>query len=133
MVSLLPGVLLRRVRVADGPGWTLTQSIETLQLLQQTRLENRTGLSPSELALRLRFDPAELEVAVRLLMDLGWVARLDGEDRLVLLIETEQTPAAPLLVQTLLAPSEATQALWQTWQGITLADLLAHAHQARPS
>jgi membrane protein len=133
MVSLLPGVLLRRVRVADGPGWTLTQSIETLQLLQQTRLENRTGLSPSELALRLRFDPAELEVAVRLLMDLGWVARLDGEDRLVLLIETEQTPAAPLLVQTLLAPSEATQALWQAWQGITLADLLAHAHQARPS
>ena len=90
-------------------------------------------MSPSELALRLRFDPAELEVAVRLLMDLGWVARLDGEDRLVLLIETEQTPAAPLLVQTLLAPSEATQALWQAWQGITLADLLAHAHQARSS
>ena len=125
IVSLLPGVLLRRVRMADGPGWPLTQAIEVLDLLQRTYRDNRVGLSLADLAQRLRFDPAELEATVRHLMDLSWVGQIDGEDRLMLLVQADQTPAWPLLQGLLLSQTPATQALWQPWQSMTLADLLA--------
>ena len=124
IVSLLPGVLLRRVRVADGPGWALTQAIEVLGLLELTRSDNRVGLSLADMARQLKFDPAELEPTVRQLMDLGWVAGLDGDDRLVLVVQPDQTPLNGLLQHMLLAPTEATRSLWQPWQAMTLADAL---------
>jgi membrane protein len=124
IVSLLPGVLLRRVRMADGPGWPLTQALEVLRLLQDLRSSNRIGLPLPEMALQLRFDPAELEPTMRQLIDLGWVGQIDGEDRLVLLVQPELTPAWPLLKELLLADTPATQALWQPWQSLTLADVL---------
>jgi membrane protein len=124
IVSLLPGVLLRRVRVADGLGWPLTQALEVLGLLARTRADNRVGLSLAELAQQLKFDPAELEPAVRQMIDLGWVAGIEGEERLILLVQPEQTPVAPLLQSMLLSPTEATQALWRPWQHMTLADAL---------
>jgi membrane protein len=130
LVSLLPGVLLRRVRVADGPGWTLTQAVEALRLLNQARNENRVGMTLSELAGTLRFDPAELVATMRMLMNLGWVAGLDGDDRLVLVVQPDQTAAAPLLHQTLLAPTESTLMVWQSWADHTLADLMQS--QPRP-
>jgi membrane protein len=125
IVSLLPGVLLRRVRMADGPGWELTQSLEVLRLLHDTRRDNQVGLNLSDLAEKLRFDPAELEATVRQLMDLGWVAQIEGEERLILLIQPEQTQAWPLLKAMLLDSTEATRALWQPWQSMSLADVLA--------
>ena len=125
IVSLLPGVLLRRVRMADGPGWALTQAIEVLGLLHRTRSDNRVGLSLADLAQGLRFDPTELEATLRQLMDLGWVGQIDGEDRLILLVQPEQTPAAPLLQALLLGHTPATRALWQPWQAMTLAEVLA--------
>ena len=124
IVSLLPGVLLRRVRMADGPGWPLTQAVEVLRLLQATRSDNRIGLPLSDLARQLRFDPTELEATVRQLMDLGWVGQIDGEERLILLVQPAQTPVWPLLKDMLLDSTEATRALWQPWQAMTLADLL---------
>ena len=124
IVSLLPGVLLRRVRVADGLGWPLTQALEVLGLLARTRADNRVGLSLSELAQQLKFDPAELEPTVRQLKDLGWIAGLDGDERLMLLVQPDQTPLADLLQQVLLAPTEATRSVWQPWQDMTLADAL---------
>lgn len=130
LVSLLPGVLLRRVRVADGPGWTLTQAVEALRLLNQARNENRVGMTLSELAETLRFDPAELVATMRMLMNLGWVAGLDGDDRLVLVVQPDQTAVAPLLHQTLLAPTESTLLVWQSWADHTLADLMQS--QPRP-
>lgn len=129
LVSLLPGVLLRRVRVADGPGWVLAQSIETLRLLEQARADNHVGLTLAELARQLRFDPAELEGTMRQLMDLGWVAQLDGDDRLVLVVQPEQTPVAVLLRQLLLSLYQATQLIWQGWDKMTLADLLRQPAQ----
>jgi membrane protein len=124
IVSLLPGVLLRRVRMADGPGWGLTQAIEVLRLLHATHQDNRVGLSLPHLAGQLRFDPAELESTVRQLMDLGWVGQIDGEDRLIVLVQPDQTPVWPLLKALLLDSTEATRALWQPWQGMTLAEVL---------
>ncbi len=124
IVSLLPGVLLRRVRVPEGPGWPLSQALEVLGLLAQTRADNRVGLTLAELALQLRFDPSELETTIRHLMDLGWVAGLEGDDRLLLVVQPEQTPLTDLLQQMLLAPTEATRALWLPWQSMTLADAL---------
>ncbi len=95
-----------------------------LRLLAQVRADNRVGLALTDLALQLRFDPAELEATVRQLMDLGWVSGLDGDDRLVLVVQPEQTPVADLLRQMLLAPTEATRTLWQPWQTMTLADAM---------
>ncbi len=128
IVSLLPGVLLRRVRMADGPGWPLTQAIEVLDLLHRTRSDNRVGLTLPDLAERLRFDPTELEAVVRQLMDLGWVGQIEGDDRLILLVQPAQTPVGPLLQGLLLGSTEATRALWQPWQAMTLADLLHRPH-----
>jgi membrane protein len=125
IVSLLPGVLLRRVRAPEGPGWPLSQALEVLSLLDQIRTDNRVGLSLADLALQLRFDPAELETTIRQLMDLGWVAGIDGDDRLVLVVQPEQTRLDDLLRQMLLAPTEATRALWLPWQSMTLADALS--------
>ena len=124
IVSLLPGVLLRRVRVADGPGWMLTQALEVLGLLEQTRSANRIGLTLADMASQLKFDPAELEPTLRQLKDLGWVAGLDGDERLMLLVQPDQTPLADLLQLMLLAPTEATRSVWQPWQDMTLADAL---------
>ena len=124
IVSLLPGVLLRRIRVADGPGWALSQALEVLSLLAQTRADNGVGLSLSELARQLRFDPAELEATVSQLIDLGWVAGLDGDDRLVLVVQPEQTPLSALMQQMLLSPTEATRPVWRPWESMTLADAL---------
>ena len=67
---------------------------------------------------------AELEPAVRQMIDLGWIAGIEGEERLILLVQPEQTPLAPLLQALLLSPTEATQALWRPWQHMTLADAL---------
>ena len=107
-----------------------------LGLLHRTRSDNRVGLSLADLAQGLRFDPTELEATVRQLMDLGWVGQIDGEERLILLVQPAQTPVWPLLKDMLLDSTEATRALWQPWQGMTLAegrmllmDLLEHATQ----
>ncbi len=124
VVSLLPGVLLGRVRAAQGPGWSLTMALEVLGLLHLTKEDNRIGLSLSELAEQLRFNPAELEPALRRLLQLGWVARLEDQDRWVLLVQPQITLLAPLLHDVLLQPSEATQAIWQPWQGMTLSQAL---------
>ncbi|MEY2621400.1 MAG: hypothetical protein RIT26_1220 [Pseudomonadota bacterium] len=124
IVSLLPGVLLRRVRMADGPGWALTQSLEVLRLLRDTRRDNQVGLNLSDLARQLRFDPAELEASIRQLMDLGWVGQIEGEERLILLVQPEQTQVWPLLKVMLLDSTEATRALWLPWQNMSLDDVL---------
>jgi DNA-binding IclR family transcriptional regulator len=96
-----------------------------LRLLHDTRRDNQVGLNLSDLAEKLRFDPAELEATVRQLMDFGWVAQIEGEERLILLIQPEQTQAWPLLKAMLLDSTEATRALWQPWQSMSLADVLA--------
>ena len=52
------------------------------------------------------------------------VAGLDGDDRLALVVQPDQTPLTDLLQNMLLAPTEATRSLWQPWQAMTLADAL---------
>jgi hypothetical protein len=42
----------------------------------------------------------------------------------MLVVQPDQTPLADLLQQVLLAPTEATRALWQPWHAMTLADAL---------
>jgi membrane protein len=128
VVSLLPGVLLRRVRVAQGPGWELTMALEVLHLLERTKIDNRIGCSLPELAEWLRFNPTELETVLRCLVDLGWVARLEDQDRWVLLIQTHSTPLAPLLQAFMLTPTQSTRAIWQTLGHMSLADALLAQH-----
>jgi membrane protein len=124
VVSLLPGVLLGRVRTAQGPGWQLSMSLEVLDLLDRTKADNRIGLSLSELSELLRLNPTELETALRRLIDLGWVAWLEDQDRWVLLVQAQITPLAPLLQALVLTPTQATRAIWQPWETLTLADAL---------
>jgi membrane protein len=128
VVSLLPGVLLRRVRVAQGPGWELTMALEVLHLLERTKIDNRIGCSLPELAEWLRFNPTELETVLRCLVDLGWVARLEDQDRWVLLIQTHSTPLAPLLQAFMLTPTQSTRAIWQPLEHMSLADALLAQH-----
>ena len=124
VVSLLPGVLLGRVRVAQGPGWGLTMALEVLDLLHHTKANNGIGLSLPAMTEQLRFNPTELEPALQRLIYMGWVARLENQDRWVLLVQAELTPLAPLLHALVLMPTEATRAIWQPWSHLTLADAL---------
>ena len=68
---------------------------------------------------------------IAVLIDLGWVARLEedpGDDgpRLVLLSDLARTSLAPLLQQTLLDPDEWTQRFWHQagLDAMTLQDAL---------
>lgn len=111
IAAYAPSLQLRVRRHAEGPGSAYELAILLLRPLAEARRASRHGLGLAELATRLRLDPLQLEPVVETLRRLDWLARLDeAEPRLVLLVDPAQTPAAPLLAQTLLGPGEPGRA-----------------------
>jgi membrane protein len=75
-------------------------------------------LTPAQLAGQLRVTVARLEPVLATLRGLDWAAQLeelqDGtEPRLVLLVDPDATPLAPLLQALLLRREPSTENLWQ--------------------
>jgi membrane protein len=115
-------------RRSDQPGERFTLAVEMLVRLAAARHTDTHGLSARALAAALRADPLRVEPILDLLVDMGWVGRLDevGEPRHVLLAEPEVTRVGPLVERLLLGRSAATQGLRRhaSLDDLTLAQLL---------
>lgn len=130
VVAYLPALLAGIARRGDSPGWTFQMALEVLAELRRSRAEDRPGVPLQGLAQRLRVDPLQLEEAVEALLALQWIGQLSGaEEPLVLLVEPQRVPLAPLAERLLLEHSGSTAAVWQAsaWERLTLADALPPA------
>jgi len=109
-------------------GERFTLAVEMLVRLAAARHTEAHGLSARALAAALRADPLRVEPILDLLVDIGWVGRLDeaGEPRHVLLAEPEVTRIGPLVDRLLLGRSPATLGLRRHagLDTLTLAQLL---------
>jgi membrane protein len=131
VAAYAPSLLYRVQRWPDVPGYRLQLALAVLQTLARARQTPRAGCSAGHLASLLRTDPLQVEPIIAVLIDLGWVARLEedpgeGGPRLVLLSDLARTSLAPLLQQTLLDPDEWTQRFWHHagLDAMTLQDAL---------
>jgi membrane protein len=128
VVAYLPSLLAGVARRGDTPGWAYQLAIEALQALHQPQRSQAHGLSLEALAQQLKVDSLQLETPLATLVALDWVGKLADEDeRYVLLIDPQDTPAQPLLQQLLLVSQPSTEATWQHsgWQRLMLSDLLS--------
>ena len=110
IAAYAPSLQMGVTRRASVPGQRFDLALAVLQHIAQRPAGERRGVSLSDLASALRIDPLQVEPVVESLIELDWVGRLDeeGDQRLVLLADPLQTPAAPLLDSMLLAPGAAT-------------------------
>ena len=106
IAAYAPTLQMRIVHLPAVPGRRFDLALAMLSRLSAARHSGRHGLTPGELALALRTDPLQVEPLLELLVELGWVGRLDedGAQRHVLLADVAVTPAAPLIDRLLLAP-----------------------------
>jgi len=115
--SLLAGVARREL----GAGWRFQLALETLRLLQQAREMTARGQTVTQLAKALRVSALGIDSALEVLVDIGWVARLDDDanpegPRYVLLVDPAQTVLEPLVQALLLRRSSSTDAMWERAQ-----------------
>ncbi|WP_439898021.1 YihY family inner membrane protein [Aquabacterium humicola] len=112
IAAYAPSLAMRVVRLPDRPGQRFALAVSILRLLANARGEAQRGFSPEALAGALRIDPLQVEPVTEALVALDWCGRLDeeGAQRVVLLIDPTQTPAAPLIDKLLLADKQATGA-----------------------
>jgi len=112
----------------DLPGNQLSLALDALRTLRDMRERGAGGMSALDLARHLRVDPLTLEPVLDDLLALDWLGRLEeeGAQRLILLADPAQTPAAPLLRKLLATERRALVPLWQRsgWNGMKLTELL---------
>jgi membrane protein len=131
IAASLPGLQSATKQRPRAPGQSFQLALETLQALDQARSVVARGLTSAQLAGQLRVTVARLEPVLATLRGLDWVAPLeepqDGtEPRLVLLVDPDATPLAPLLQALLLKREPSTENLWQIgrWPALLLRDAL---------
>jgi membrane protein len=107
IAAYAPSLQMRVVRHEEFPGMRFSLAVALLARLHRARDEPAQGCRPSELALSLRTDPLQIQQVLEVLVQMGWLGRLseEGEARFVLLVNPEQTPAAPLMAELLLTPA----------------------------
>ena len=118
MAASLPNLRSAFVLRPRAPGLSFQLALETLKALDQARSGVERGLTLAQLAVQLRVVVPRLEPVLATLRGLDWVAPLeemkDGiEPRLVLLVEPDTTPLAPLLQALLLRREPSTENLWK--------------------
>jgi len=112
IAAYAPSLAMRVVRVPDTPGYRFALAVALLGELSRARGAVQRGLGLHELAAAVRVDPLQVEPVLDLLIAMDWVARLDeaGSRRHVLLVDTESTPARPLIDALLLGDDRAAAA-----------------------
>ncbi|HEX6016995.1 MAG TPA: YihY family inner membrane protein [Burkholderiaceae bacterium] len=128
IAAYAPSLAMRVVRVPDTPGYRFALAVALLRELSRARRAAQRGLGLHELAAAVRVDPLQVEPVLDLLMAMDWVARLDeaGAQRHVLLVDTERTPARPLIDALLLGDDRAAAAFRRRagLDTLTLSELL---------
>ncbi|WP_326537795.1 YihY family inner membrane protein [Pseudorhodoferax sp.] len=124
-----PGLTQGLLQRAPQPGLELELALGAVQVLWQRQARGAAGVSKRLLAQQLRVDPLQLEPVLEALQRLDLVGRLEeeGAERLVLLRNPYETPAAPLLHALVAMDTPASRGLWAAsgWQSLRLAQLLA--------
>ncbi len=105
IAAYAPTLKLGVSRRPSLPGWRFDLALAMLSRLRLARETPRAGATLGELARALRVDPLQIEPLLELLIELGWVGRLEeaGAQRHVLLADGLQTAARPLVDHLLLA------------------------------
>ncbi|TXI63192.1 MAG: YihY family inner membrane protein [Limnohabitans sp.] len=133
VAASLPELGRHHLRRPSGAGWRFQLSLEVVSLLDAARRHADRGLGQTALAQRMRVQPGELDPVLKALVGLDWVGSLQEESstepRLVLLVETAQTPLAPLTERLLLRHAESSDAFWGAarMDQLQLADVLPEA------
>lgn len=133
VAASLPELGRHHLRRPSGAGWRFQLSLEVVSLLDAARRQTDRGLSQAALAQRMRVQQGELDPVLKALVGLDWVGSLQeeggGEPRLVLLVETAQTPLGPLAERLLLRHAESSDAFWGAARldQLQLADVLPEA------
>jgi membrane protein len=129
IAAYAPTLQLRIRHRAAVPGWRFELALSLIGRLQDARHTGRHGLTAIELANVLRTDPLQVEPLLELLIEFGWVARIDedGAQRHVLLADPGVTQARPLIDRLLLAPEPVVEPFRRHAgvDGMTLAALLS--------
>ena len=133
VAASLPELGRHHLRRPSGAGWRFQLSLEVVSLLDAARRHADRGLGQTALAQRMRVQPGELDPVLKALVGLDWVGSLQEESgtepRLVLLVETAQTPLAPLAERLLLRHAESSDTFWGAarMDQLQLADVLPEA------
>ncbi|WP_376709278.1 YihY family inner membrane protein [Comamonas sp.] len=137
VTAYLPTVLSGVERLTSHRGWQFELAVEVLQCLAAERNLPHKGLFVRQLSRRLRIEAAQIQPVLQSLAKLDWVGAVQPPDayaslestepRYVLLVDPYTTLVGPLVQALLLAPSQATEPLWQRAQiqSMTLAELIA--------
>ena len=129
VTAYLPALLMGVARTGGHDGWDFTLAVEVLGALHaQSGQAQDHGMSAESLAQGLGVSTLQLERALQVLADLGWIARLDhGEDKWVLTCNLSEVSASDLIERLLVAKQSSTEALWYQarWAETVVTDLLA--------
>ncbi|HMO46984.1 MAG TPA: YihY family inner membrane protein [Rubrivivax sp.] len=132
VAAYAPSLQMHLVRHADLPGQRFALALELLRELRRARRAAPHGLTIAQLAASQRADPLQVEPLMELLLQLGWVGRLDDEaaKRHVLLCDDAAICPEPLIDRLLLARDARTAAFRQraAFGRMTLDELLAEGH-----
>ncbi len=132
VAAYAPSLQMNLVRHANLPGQRFALALALLRELRGARGAAPHGLTIAQLAASQRADPLQVEPLLELLLQLGWVGRLDDEaaKRHVLLCDAAATCAEPLIDGLLLARDARTAAFRQraAFSRMTLDELLAEDH-----
>jgi membrane protein len=115
IAAYAPSLEMQVVRRPPGAGERFELALLLLRELLGARRAGSRGRSLADIAAGLRIDPLQLEPQLETLVALDWVGRLEesGAQRLVLLVDPEQTPAAALFDALLLVRRAGTEGVWR--------------------
>jgi membrane protein len=128
IAAYAPSLQMHLVRQSDAPGRRFALALALLRALDLARRTPPHGLTVAQLAAAQRVEPLQVDAALELLSQLGWVGRLEeqADRRHVLLCDPATAPAEPLVDQLLLAPDPRSRAFRQqtSLSSLTLAQLI---------
>jgi membrane protein len=128
IAAYAPTLSMHVVLRPPSPGQRFETAVALLGALEAARHTPQHGRTLEALAAELRTDPLQVEPLVDVLVEIGWVARLeeDGSPRHVLLAEPAITRIEPLVDRLLLEPTARVQPFRRkaALADITLADVL---------
>jgi membrane protein len=115
IAAYAPSLEMQVVRRPPGAGERFELALLLLRELLGARRAGSRGRSLADIAAGLHIDPLQLEPQLETLVALDWVGRLEesGAQRLVLLVDPEQTPAAALFDALLLVRRAGTEGVWR--------------------
>ena len=128
VTAYLPELLAGVARRGGYEGWDFQLTLEILSALQeQHRLIQDRGLSSETLSNHLGVAELQLERGLEMLVELGWIGRLDEEEaRWVLTTDLTRAPAARLIERLLLPQNAQSKAVWTAaqWENTPIIELL---------